>query len=256
MGYRHSGADRVTLELEEILDRDDLSLDDTRRALDDLARVNLLLFGRSALQRALLPRLGAAGAPRQTLLDIAAGAGDSTAALQRRASARGVELLVVSTDRKLSHLLLGRRGGTISSAVVAQAERSPFRAASFDWVVSSLFFHHLDDDTKLEVLVDMGRVARRSAVVVDLRRSLWAGWSLSVLGRLIGMGRIALGDGLISLRRTLSFEEWGIFASRAGAELEARFPARVTIVVGSASGPEKPYEVGARGESRGRPAAD
>ena len=255
MGARNAGAGgvvtdrgtgaiaRAAEEFDEVLDRDDLPLADTRRALRDLGRVNLLLFGRRALKLTLLPLLRNGGPGRRWALDVAAGAGDAAPSLRRAATRVGVDLRIVATDRKVSHLQLGRSQGTIDLAVVARAEALPFRARSFDWSISTLFFHHLDEVGKVRVLREMRTVTTRSAVVVDLRRSRRAEWAFAVLGRLLGLGRIALGDGRTSLRRTLSLAEWNALSRRCGASLRRRFPARVVMIV-------QPREVEAIAASR------
>ena len=81
---------------EETLDRDDLPMADTRRALRDLQRVNLWLFGRRSLRATLIPLLLVDRERTQTILDVAAGAGDSTAAMTRSAARRSIETTVVS----------------------------------------------------------------------------------------------------------------------------------------------------------------
>ena len=225
------GHDLARESLEEVLDRDDLPLAETRRALRDLARVNLWLFGRRALKLTLLPLVHGSGPGRRWLVDVAAGTSDAAPSLRRAATRAGVDLRVVATDRKLSHLQIGRSRGTIDFAVVATAEALPFRAGSFDWSISTLFFHHLDEDGRARVLNEMRTVTAHAVVVVDLRRSRWAEVALAVLGRAIGIGQIALGDGRASLRRTLSIEEWNEFSLESGASLRRRFPARVAIVV-------------------------
>ena len=214
-GTEATHPDSASENLDEVLDRDDLPFSDTRRALRDLARVNFLLFGRRALRLTLLPLVRDSGPGRRWVLDVAAGAGDAAPSLRRAATRARVDLQVVATDCKLSHLQIGRSRGAIDLAVVARAEALPFRARSFDWSISTLFFHHLDEDGKARVLNEMRTVTARSAVVVDLRRSRWAERALAVLGRLLGLGQIALGDGRASLRRSLSLEEWSAFSRQS-----------------------------------------
>lgn len=219
---------------EEELDRDDLPLAETHRALRDLARVNRFLFGHQALRLSLRPLFRESAGGRLRLLDVAAGTADSTPELKRAAQACGFDLSVVASDRKLSHLVLGRALGTIEQAVVADAEHLPFRPASVDWVVSSLFLHHLEGDSMACAVAEMRAAASRAVVVVDLRRSLWAEWALAFLGRLLGLGGIALRDGRRSLRRTLSIGEWRGLSRHVGGSLRRRFPARVAVVVPAA----------------------
>ena len=219
------------MEPEEMLDRLDLPLAVTRTALRDLGRVNLWLIGRRALRATLLPRLNRRARPVHTVLDVAAGAGDSTAALRRSAGAKGVELDVISLDRKLSHLLIGRSRGHIRRPVVGLGENLPFRESGFDWAVSSLFFHHLDDERKRGVGREMRRVARQGVVVVDLRRSRWARWVLRATSPFLGLGHVALRDGLVSVARSWTIREWRVFLSGETFELRRRFPARLSIVL-------------------------
>ena len=235
---------------EEILDRLDLPLEETSRALLDLAKVNRWLFGSRALRVTLLPLLLRTMRARFTLLDVAAGAGDAMAPLRRAVRSSGAELEVVSLDRKLSHLLQGRRRGHIKGAVVARAERLPFVASSFDWTASSLFFHHLDDDGKREVIGEMTRVSRNAAIIIDLRRSRWAGWALRVSSVLLRMGAIARDDGLVSIRRSWTVREWKVFLGPGTADLKRRFPARVALVVPPPRALESCAEEAAGGNSK------
>jgi len=171
---------------------------------------------------------------------VAAGAGDVGAAVGRAAARRGVPLGIVALDRELSHLLLGRRWGEVRSGVVARAEALPFRDGAFDLTLSTLFFHHLDAGGKARVSVEMVRVARRGALIVDLVRSRWAALALRALSPLLLLGRIARADGLTSIDRAWTFDRWSaFFLSEAGEELPAgvtidvhrRFPARVSIAL-------------------------
>lgn len=54
--------------------------------------------------------------------------------------------------------------------VQADALHLPFADASFDYVLTAMFLHHLDDGAAAAVLREMGRVARRGVVAADLLR--------------------------------------------------------------------------------------
>ena len=70
-----------------------------------------------------------------------------------------------------------------SDAVVARAERLPFRSGSFDAVVACRLLHHLRDERALElVLAELVRVARQLVVV-----SFWDTRSLPGLRRGLGL---------------------------------------------------------------------
>lgn len=243
LSRRHFDATPLTAEpaLEpEWLDRPGLALDERRRALADLRRVNGALFGHRSMVATVLDELRRAAAGPQLLLDVAAGSGDVGAAVARAARSRGRPTTVVSLDRELSHLVFGRQWGDVRSCVVARAEALPFRERAFDLAISSLFFHHLDRAGKASVAVEMVRVSRRGALIVDLVRSGWAGAALRLLFPLLGIGRIASADGLLSIERAWTVDRWRAFLTfeacqdlPAGVEIEvrSRFPARVSIAI-------------------------
>jgi SAM-dependent methyltransferase len=214
----------------EWLDRPGLLASDRRRAIADLRRVNGILFGRRPVIATALAELRGARGP-QLVLDVAAGSGDVGAAIVRAARRRDIDVKIVALDRELAHLTLGRRWGEVETAVVAAAEALPFRDRSFDLSLSSLFFHHLDRAGKTSVAAEMLRVARRAALIVDLVRSRWAAVALRVLFPLLGIGRFAREDGLVSIARGWSVEQWRSFLGAMPAELRRRFPSRVAIVV-------------------------
>jgi SAM-dependent methyltransferase len=196
----------------------------------DLRRVNGFLFGRRPVVVAALRELRQANA-RQLVLDVAAGAGDVGAAIVRAARRRGLDVKIVALDRELAHLALGRQWGEVSTAVVASAAALPFRDQSFDLSLSSLFFHHLDRAGKKSVAAEMLRVARRGALIVDLVASRWAAVALRVFFPLLGIGRIAREDGLVSIAQGWNVEQWRSFLGTAPADIQRRFPSRVAVTL-------------------------
>jgi len=140
----------------EILD--DLPLDQKRNSMRDLTRLNQQ-SGRRPLRRLLeqaVPRSGPF-----TLLDVGAASGDMGSYIGRLyPGAR-----VTSLDYKPEHLAQAPQ-----TRVVADAFRLPFSSNTFDFVFSSLFLHHFDDEAVVRLLSEMGRVARRGVLALDLYR--------------------------------------------------------------------------------------
>jgi hypothetical protein len=68
-------------------------------------------------------------------------------------------------------------------------------------------------------------------LIVDLVKSRWAAVALRLLFPLLGIGRIAREDGLVSIARGWSVERWRSFLGAPPAELRRRFPSRIAIVL-------------------------
>lgn len=215
----------------EIMDRPDLPLADTERALADLERVNRWLFGLRPVLRALGPRL-AAGPRRQTLVDLGTGSGQVAEALRRRAARHGTEVTVIGVDRKLSHLVFARARGARQQQVVACVKRLPLRDAAVDWSLSTLLLHHFDPSDGRAHLAEMARVAHRGAAIVDLRRALPARMLIRLALPLLGIARVARHDGRVSTDTAWTLDQVRRLARGFSvAELRRRFPFRFSLLV-------------------------
>jgi SAM-dependent methyltransferase len=229
--------------------RDGLDPALVERSLAELQRVNRLLFGYWPVRRTLLPRLAAPGGPwtPQLVVDLGTGSGDVARHLARAAAARGRRVTVVGIDRKLGHLLAGRRrereerrrggGAGVAGAVrqlcvVADARALPFADGAADWTLSTLFFHHFEAADNRRILAEMRRAARRAAVVVDLRRSRLGAAVGRLLIPLTGAGWVTRHDGRVSLGRSWPLDRVReLVAGQPVEELRRRFPFRFSLVL-------------------------
>lgn len=235
----------------------ELPYEEARRALGDLDRVNRLLQGVGAARRALVPLLAPdgsrppAGSTAATepsgLLDVGAGTGRLARAVARSAERRGARVRLVILDRRLTHLVVAgerRPTGEPLLRVAASVEALPFRDGAFEWTMSNLVFHHFGSRANREILDEMRRCARRGAAVVDLRRSRLAPWLVRLLFPLLGIGRVARYDGLLSLTQSWSLAEVEeLVRDLPVVELRRRFPFRWSLVVRSHHGTCSPRGV-------------
>jgi ubiquinone/menaquinone biosynthesis C-methylase UbiE len=216
---------------EELLDHPALGYEETARSLRELDRVNRCLLSAGPLVRTLLPLLARGDRP-PLLLDLGTGSGEVAQTVARAAARRGVPVRMVGVDRKLSHLVVGRRAGIAQLRVVADAQALPFRDGAFAWSCSTLFFHHFDAADNLAILAEMRRVARGGAAVIDLRRSLLLFLLVSLCVPLLGAGRVTRFDGRMSARRAWTLREVAeLVHGLPVAELRRRFPFRFSLVL-------------------------
>lgn len=230
---RHRLAVPEVANAREILDTDELSAAETDAALADLARVHRQMFGLHAVWAAVRTRLRR-DSPESWMIDVGSGSGEVPEALIRRARRQGGRLRVIATDRKLGHLLRGRRLGLSSLRVVANATALPFRTGAVDLALSNLLFHHFDGPTNLDVLAEMRRVTRSGAIVVDLRPSRFAGPLFRLAANALRFSPVAYADGCTSLRRAWALSDVKrLTADLPVAELKRRVPFRWTMIVDS-----------------------
>jgi ubiquinone/menaquinone biosynthesis C-methylase UbiE len=95
--------------------------------------------------------------PGHVVLDLGCGTGTLLRSLAER---HGSVLLGLDADEYALGVARSKLAGTQVSLARGRAERLPFGDGRFDMVVSSLFFHHLRSDVKLQVLREAWRVLR------------------------------------------------------------------------------------------------
>lgn len=158
----------------EWMDADDADPAMLQQSLRFIERVNRWL----GYTRTLLGYLDnmTAGWPAQkplAILDVATGSADVPRAISRWADHRRLDVHVVAIDRHTATLDQARISTNDSriSLVQSDALAMPFGAGSFDFVLSSMFLHHLEADAVISVMKQADRLAREGIILADLCRS-------------------------------------------------------------------------------------
>jgi ubiquinone/menaquinone biosynthesis C-methylase UbiE len=204
-------------QLAEIMDDLTQPEEEFQAAYHELKVINEWLGGIRAIERFLPQR------SNLLMLDVAAGGCDVSEALLERNPYR-----IIALDLNPRGLRLAQR----AAPVAGDALKLPFRDATFDVVMASLFFHHLSDDDCVRVLAEMWRVCRGRVLVNDLHRHAVAYFSFDLLARLFSKSRMVRHDGPVSVRRALRPDELLGIAQRARvpARVYRSFPYRMVLV--------------------------
>lgn len=201
---------------QEWMDLPDVDPAQLRRSLRFIRRINTLLgYRRATLHH--LQHFSRRWGPGQTitLLDLATGSADLPLAILDWGRRRGFDLRIVGVDL---HDTTAReaqsRGHPRLKIVRADVLDLPFDPGSFDYVLTAMFLHHLDDDAAERVLATMGRVARRGVIASDLLRRRRAYAWISLFTMLAGP--MVKHDARVSVAQAFSRNEVLRLRERAG----------------------------------------
>lgn len=219
----------------ELLDEDRGSAAEIAGSLDDLWWIQRRLGGLSSLRRLLRAWLAAyppATGGRLRILDVGAGAGQTSAYARDWLAARGAAAEMFVLDRSQRHLLHGDPARRGLRAVAGDALAMPFPDRSFDLVTCSLFLHHFHGSTAAALLREMKRLARGAVVIHDLERSALALLAFRLVSPLV-TNRITQHDGAVSIRQAYTAPELAALARRAGweqARVRRLWPFRLGLI--------------------------
>ena len=219
----------------EYIDTGNYTAEEYEDCIGELQFVNRWMGDAHTLKATLLREVEAQRLTSFSILDVGAGSGEllRVAATwardnNRRLRAVGLELNEQSAESILEE---SQRFNEISS-VRGDALQLPFADAEFDYVICSLFTHHLLDEQVVQVLGEMGRVAKRRLFVIDLHRHPVAYFLYTTVGKLVLHSRLVRHDGALSILRGFKREELLELAQRAGLRdirVERYFPYRLVV---------------------------
>jgi hypothetical protein len=203
-----------------------------RSELEDIARLNALFGGTSAVVEALRPFFKSAApngtrAPGATwtLLDVGTGLGDIPRAAETAARRYGIGLRLVGVELNRAAAAAARGTGAAErlALILADGGLLPFAPRSVDIVIVSQVLHHLARDVAVRWIASLGALARRAVVLADLRRSRLAIAGVSLVSFPLGFGVRTRHDAVVSLKRGYTRGEFNELLRDAGAPPVARY---------------------------------
>ena len=221
-------------ELENI-DKGTYTPEEYEGCIVELQRVNEWLGDAKALRNSLLKEIERRDLQSFSILDIGAGSGELlrvtanwTRETNRKACLVGLEL----NERSAAAILDKSAEFPEISSVQGNGLVLPFSDDSFDYVIQSLTLHHFDDEGAVEILREMGRVARRGIFVIDLHRNPMAYLFYTTVGHIILHNRLLREDGALSILKSFKPDELEKLGRQAGLRnvtVEKHFPSRLVL---------------------------
>jgi ubiquinone/menaquinone biosynthesis C-methylase UbiE len=168
-----------------------------------------------------------------TLLDVGTGSGDIPVRIGRWARRQQIAAEISAVDREaiaVEQAAAQIHGSPEISLLRGDAMNLPFRAASFDYVLASQLLHHFADEQIIAALRAWARLARRAVIVNDLVRHPVAYHGIRVLAKGLTRNAMTFTDAPLSVRRSLTLDEWRALFRRADVgkfQVVPAFPFRV-----------------------------
>jgi len=182
-------------------------------SLVDLERANRFLGGSAPILREIRRVDG------RRVLDIGSGSADIPLAIVRDGARHGRDVRVTCLDRSESMIAIARRrtgNDERLTFVRGEGDRLPFDSGTFDVTTCALALHHFEPTSARLLLAEMRRVAGRTPIVCDLRRSRVAHAGVLLWSTVCTRNRLTRHDGPLSVRRAYTPDEACELAHDAG----------------------------------------
>ncbi len=224
------------VEQEELLDSGKGTDQDVIENLAEMQRINDFFGGTRALTRHLFPALLQWDQP-QTVLDLGTGGAGLPVKLVRWAHQTHRPILVFALDWSMRNLKSASNHSVEIREIhriQANALHLPFKPGDIDYVISSLFLHHLSPDKLVALLRSSYQQSRHGLIMSDLVR----GWiplaAFKLIQPVFARNFLTRLDGEISIRRAYTPAELACLAQEAGLpkpRIYTHWPWRMTLVV-------------------------
>lgn len=224
----------------ERLDTGDYTAQEYALWQKEMKLINRFLGDTRALRLELKDEMNGRPETPVSILDVGAGAGTL---LKAATGLRGKDVGGMFVGAELNHEAAKSINALKTefgiSAVECDALKLPFADDSFDFVVTSLFLHHLNDSDALTLVNEMSRVARNRFFIIDLHRHAGAYYLYRTFGPLLFQG-FTIEDGSLSILKSFRPAELLQLAQKAGisdAVVKRRLVFRLSLSGGKAVQP-------------------
>lgn len=220
----------------EWMDQPDLAPLLHAQALAGLRRINAWSGTARQVWRAIKRIARERKLSRLRILDVACGGGELVQALARKAhhakfaaEVHGCDLSPTAVE--LASAAAERAGAPRCQFFTHDAIQNPL-PTGYDFVISTLFLHHLDEGPAVALLKNMAQAAERAVIVDDLIRNRLGYWLAWVGCRLLTRSPVVHFDGPVSVAAALRLCEVRELCAKAGlpgAKIRTHWPERFLL---------------------------
>lgn len=146
-----------------------------------------------------------------TVVDLGCGSGDLVLRLARYGRKKGIPMQLTGIDANPHIVDYARKHCEGYSEISLEATNvcSPdFAKRRFDIVTGTLFFHHFDDATLIQLLPQLVRQSRLGLLINDIHRHPLAFYSIRLLTKLFSSSSMVRFDAPLSVRRAFTRSDW------------------------------------------------
>jgi 2-polyprenyl-3-methyl-5-hydroxy-6-metoxy-1,4-benzoquinol methylase len=201
---------KTPLDQPELMDTLRLSPKDMNETLDFLTFTNVQ-FGGADVVISHFNEWSRAWSSKTTytVLDVGTGAADIPIALHKWAANKRISLKITGIDIVPEIVDIARKNTADIPQISIQqmnVETLAWAGQQYDYVIGSLFLHHVAPREQVKLLSIFDQLARRGMLISDLSRSLPSYLAVSAASALFG-NRITRHDGPLSVRRSFTVNE-------------------------------------------------
>ena len=188
----------------EKMDEPDFSKEDLESSFRMIRKVNRYLGGTQTIL-SHLKRFSKTWDSKKsiTILDIGTGCADIPIQILKWAKSNFFQIQIYALDSNWKTLQYARQFSHLYpeiQLIEADALNLPFQPKSIDYVISSMFFHHLSDKQIIELLNKIDQIARKGVIMNDLARHRRAYFWISLMTAFVSKSHLR-SDAQISILR-------------------------------------------------------
>lgn len=194
----------------EWMDGENYSEEDLNHSLKDLRWLNRYLGGYSIIINHLASYAKKNGLQKFTILDVATGSGDIPKKVVEWGRKNKLDILILAIDKNPDSIELAKRDAVKYPEIkfdVNDFYKVPYSPDSFDFCISSLFFHHLSRVQTGPFLKRMHSLSRKAVIISDLSRGWFTYYAYYLVSQAAHFHSMTKHDGLISILRAFTVQE-------------------------------------------------